>query len=92
MTHAETTAPPAMQVIVLLVDTSGAGSLERVLGLLRRRAPAYAAMNITSSVETNIACVTIMLRGARAAAEGIAEHLRKLVDVRDCTIMNTAAP
>jgi acetolactate synthase regulatory subunit len=79
-----------MQVVVLLVNARSNNALERVLGLLRRRAPGYAAMNVTTSEASEVACVTVMLRGPRAAADHIADHLRKLVDVRDCAVMNGA--
>ena len=85
-------APAAeMQVLVLLVDAHSTSGLERVLGLLRRRAPAYAAMNISASEGSDVACVTVMLRSPRPIVEQVAEHLRKLVDVRDCTVMSDAA-
>jgi acetolactate synthase small subunit len=77
-----------MQALVLLVNMDGAGSLERVLGLLRRRAPTIAAMNVTASEGSDVACVTVMLRSPHAVAEQVAEHLRKLVDVRDCAVMH----
>ncbi|HKD73967.1 MAG TPA: ACT domain-containing protein [Ktedonobacterales bacterium] len=88
--ESELTQHEDMQVVVLLVNARSNNALERVLGLLRRRAPGYAAMNVTTSEASDIACVTVMLRGPRDAAEHIADHLRKLVDVRDCAVMNGA--
>ena len=45
----------AMQVVVLLVNARSNNALERVLGLLRRRAPDYAAMNVTTSEASEVA-------------------------------------
>ncbi|HEX9038675.1 MAG TPA: acetolactate synthase small subunit [Ktedonobacterales bacterium] len=68
------------QVVVALVR-GGCFGLERVIGLLRRRAPTVETLNVTSGEESDESRVTISLRCGHEAAEQVAEHIRKLVDV-----------
>lgn len=77
---AAATATQDEQVIVATVR-GGCGGLERVIGLLRRRAPHIATLNVTSDESGEESRVTIHLRSGRDVAEQIAEHIRKLVDV-----------
>lgn len=78
MTNVSTTHDE--QVIVVLVR-GGCGGLERVIGLLRRRASRIATLNVTSGESDDESRVTIHLRCGRETAEQIAEHIRKLMDV-----------
>jgi len=68
------------QVIVTLVG-GGCGGLERVIGLLRRRAPHITTLNVTSGERDDESRVTIHLRCGREEAMRVAAHIRKLVDV-----------
>ena len=70
---------------VLALSQRHGGTLERVLGVLRRRAGTVASINIShvaSEEGDDLARITATLRGTSATAEQTAEHLRKLVDVR----------
>lgn len=75
-------APPAddEQVIVALVR-GGCGGLERVIGLLRRRAPDIGTLSVTSGERSDESRITVHLRCGPEVAAQIAEHIRKLVDV-----------
>lgn len=55
--------------------------MERVLGVLRRRAPNVATLSVASTEDPDVARVTIVLHGSQALAEHAAAHLRKVVDV-----------
>lgn len=57
------------------------GALERVFGLLRRRAPTLSALNVSAPAETEPTRVTLTFTATRAAAEQVTEQIRKLVDV-----------
>lgn len=74
------TARDEQHVLALLVRDR-AGALERVLGLLRRRAPHFSTVSVAGTDETDTLNVTINLAVARPVAEHAAAHLRKLVDV-----------
>jgi acetolactate synthase-1/3 small subunit len=78
---AATAATSEQYVLVLLMRDRG-NALERVLGVLRRRGPAFTTMNLVATEAPDTARVTVTLQGTRAAAEQTIEHLRKLVDVR----------
>ncbi|HLZ21470.1 MAG TPA: acetolactate synthase small subunit [Ktedonobacterales bacterium] len=67
-------------VIVRLQDRPGA--MERVLGLLRRRAPAVTAVSFAPTEDPDELRVTIALRGAHAGIAHVVSQLRKLEDVR----------
>ncbi|HLW02378.1 MAG TPA: acetolactate synthase small subunit [Ktedonobacterales bacterium] len=73
-------------VLVLLMRDRG-NALERVLGVLRRRGPAFSTMNLVATEAPDTARVTVTLQGTRAAADQAIEHLRKLVDVRWATVI-----
>lgn len=73
-------------VLVLLMRDRG-NALERVLGVLRRRGPAFSTMNLVATEAPDTARVTVTLQGTRAEAEQVSEHLRKLVDVRWATVI-----
>ncbi len=81
-TWSMTSAPSTQdeQVIVALVR-GGCGGLERVIGLLRRRAPHIETLNVTSDQNGDESRITIHLHCGRDAAAQLAEHIRKLVDV-----------
>ena len=68
------------QTLALLVRDQ-AGALERVLGVLRRRAPEFSTVNVATTDEPGIVSVTISVTSAPAVAERAATHLSKLVDV-----------
>lgn len=76
-------------VLVLLRDQAGA--MERVMGLLRRRATAVTAVSFAPSEEPHLLRVTIALHGARAGIEHVLHQLRKLEDVRSAEAMPAAA-
>jgi acetolactate synthase-1/3 small subunit len=73
-------------VVVLLMRDRG-NALERVLGVLRRRGPAFSTMNLVATEAPDTARVTVTLQGTRANADQVVEHLRKLVDVRWATVI-----
>jgi acetolactate synthase-1/3 small subunit len=79
---AGSSAPPTdeQQVLVLVVRDRG-DVLERILGVLRRRAPFFSTVNVAASEEPGVARVTIGFQGTHAAANQAIAHLRKLVDV-----------
>jgi acetolactate synthase I/III small subunit len=81
-------APTAdeQHVLVLLMRDRG-NALERVLGTLRRRGPAFSTMNLVATEAPDTARVTITLQGTRAEADHVIEHLRKQVDVRWATVI-----
>ncbi len=76
-------------VLVLLMRDRG-DALERVLGILRRRGPAFSTVNLVATEAPDTARLTVTLQGTRAAAEQALEHLRKLVDVRWATVIPAA--
>ena len=91
LTHSPATAATSEQyALVMLVRDRGNG-LERVLGILRRRGPAFSTINVANSEVADTARVTIMVQGSRTAAEHTLEHLRKLVDVRWATVVPAAS-
>jgi acetolactate synthase-1/3 small subunit len=53
-----------------------------VLGVLRRRGPAFSTMNLVATEAPDTVRLTVTLQGTQAAAQQTIEHLRKLVDVR----------
>jgi acetolactate synthase-1/3 small subunit len=75
-------APSSEQYVLVLLMRDRGNALERVLGVLRRRGPAFSTMNLVATEAPDTARVTVTLQGTRAAAEQALEHLRKLVDVR----------
>ncbi len=79
---APTSAPASEQFVLVLLMRDRGNALERVLGVLRRRGPAFSTMNLVATEAPDTARVTVTLQGTRAAAEQAIEHLRKLVDVR----------
>ena len=73
-------ASDEQQVLVLQVNRHNF-PLERVLGVLRRRAPNIATLSVAATEDSGVARVTIVIRGSQALAEHAAAHLRKVVDV-----------
>jgi len=77
---------------VLVLTTWDRGDvLERVLGVLRRRAPFLTTVNVAPGEQPGVMRVTIGFQGTRAAARRAVAHLRKLVDVRSVTAIPAAA-
>jgi len=74
-------------VLILLVQDRG-DALERVLAVLRRRSPGFSTATVAASEEQGMSRVTINLRGSRQAAEQALEHLRKIFDVRQATMIS----
>jgi acetolactate synthase-1/3 small subunit len=68
-------------VLALLVNDR-AGALERVLAVLRRRAPQFTTVSVAATDEPGVVSVTISLTSTPAVAERAVAHLRKLVDVQ----------
>ena len=75
-----------MHFIAVLIRAQGSG-LERMLGLLRRRAATLATMQISFSRDQNLATVSLTVQGNLAVAQALAEHLRKLTDVIQATVI-----
>ncbi|HEY7358157.1 MAG TPA: acetolactate synthase small subunit [Ktedonobacterales bacterium] len=90
LAHPAMTAPASEQHVLVLLMRDRGNALERVLGVLRRRGPAYTTINLVATEAPDTARVTITLHGARAAAEQALEHLRKLVDVRWARVIPAA--
>lgn len=86
LTHASAATSGEQYVLVLLMRDRG-NALERVLGTLRRRGPAFSTVNLVATEAPDTARVTITLQGTRTAAEQAVEQLRKQVDVRWATVM-----
>jgi acetolactate synthase I/III small subunit len=76
---ASTGAEEQHVLALLLRDRTGA--IERVLGVLRRRAPGFSTVSVAATDEPGVVNVTINLTSTAAAAERALAHLRKLVDV-----------
>lgn len=85
-----TAAPGSDQSVLVLLMRDRGNALERVLGVLRRRGPAFSTMNLVATEAPDTARVTVTLHGTRAAADQVVEHLRKLVDVRWATVIPAA--
>lgn len=80
---AATGAPGAdEQHVLALVVSDRTGAIERLLGVLRRRAPGFTTVSVAATDEPGAVSVTVNLTSSRAVAEHAVEHLRKLVDVR----------
>lgn len=88
---ATTGMPPAneSQLLVLLARNRG-DVIERVLGVLRRRAPFFSTINVAPSQEPAMMRVTIGFQGTQAIAERTIAQLRKLVDVCSATVIPAA--
>ncbi len=80
-------APTGEQYVLVLLLRDRGNTLERVLGILRRRGPAFSTVNLVATEAPDTARVTITLHGTRTAADHALEHLRKLVDVRWATVI-----
>jgi acetolactate synthase I/III small subunit len=70
------------QHVLALVVRDRPGAIERLLGVLRRRAPGFTTVSVAATDEPGVVSVTINLTSTRAVAEHAVSHLRKLVDVR----------
>ena len=66
------------------------GALERVFGLLRRRAPTPSALNVSAGEGVEATRVTLTIQATRAVAEQVTEQLRKLVDVESAACFSAA--
>ena len=66
------------------------GALERIFGLLRRRAPALRALNVSAGAGSKATRVTLTFTATRAAAEQVTEQLRKLLDVESAACFTAA--
>jgi acetolactate synthase I/III small subunit len=91
MADPATTEAEERHVLALLVRDR-AGAIERVLGVLRRRAPGFTTASIAATDEAGILSVTINLTSTSAVAEHAVAHLRKLVDVRWAAEMKASSP
>ena len=85
--HAPTPTEPFMVVAMV---RSRDGALERVFGLLRRRAPTLRALNVSAGVGTEPTRITLTFTATRATAEQVTEQLRKLVDVESAACFTAA--
>lgn len=72
------------QLLLLLARAQG-DALERVLGLIRRRAPAQSEIHVASAEDRDHVRVTVTLPCTREQAEQLAAHLRNQVAVRYAT-------
>ena len=79
------------QHVLALLVSDQAGAIERVLGVLRRRAPGFSTVSVAATEEPGVMGVTIGLTSTRAVAEHTVAHLRKLVDVRWAAAMPTSS-
>jgi acetolactate synthase I/III small subunit len=80
---ATTGAPGAEEQHVLaLLVRDRAGVIERLLAVLRRRAPGFTTVSVAATDEPGVVSVTVGLTSTRAVAEHAVAHLRTLVDVR----------
>ena len=70
---------------LIAVAQRRAGVYERIVSLLRRRAPTFTTISVASCEEPDLTRITIGLEGAPQIAEAVIEHLRKLEDVRAAT-------
>lgn len=72
------------QLLLLLARAQG-DALERVLGLIRRRAPAQSEIHVATAEDRDHIRVTVSLRCTAEQAEQLAAHLRNQVAVRHAT-------
>lgn len=79
------------QHVLALLVSDRAGAIERVLGVLRRRAPGISTVSVAATEELRVMSVTIGLTSTRAVAEHAVAHLCKLVDVRWAAAMPTSS-
>lgn len=77
--------------VIVVITRGGLFGLERVVGLLRRRAPRIETLNVTSGESDGESRVTLHLRCPHAVAAQVAEHLRKLVDVEWAATVSAAS-
>jgi acetolactate synthase-1/3 small subunit len=80
------------QHVLALLVRHRAGAIERVLGLLRRRAPHFSTICVAGTDDPEMLNVTITLTATRALAEHAAAHLRKLVDVSWASVAPATGP
>jgi acetolactate synthase-1/3 small subunit len=90
LAHTSATQASGEQYVLVLLMRDRGNALERVLGVLRRRGPAFSTVNVVATEAPDTARVTFTLHGTRAAAEHAVEHLRKVVDVRWATVIPAA--
>lgn len=88
---ASAVAQPAEPHTIVATVRPRDGALERIFGVLRRRAPALTALNVSAGEGTESACVTATFSASRATAEQVAEQIRKLVDVDSVECFPTTA-
>lgn len=65
-------------------------TLERVLALLRRRAPSPHTLTIAAGHAPAACRITLTFEATRAAAEQVTEQLRKLVDIESAACFTAA--
>ncbi|HEY7348420.1 MAG TPA: acetolactate synthase small subunit [Ktedonobacterales bacterium] len=90
LTYASATPTTGEQYVLVLLMRDRGNALERVLGTLRRRGPAFSTVNLVATEAPDTARLTITLQGTRTAADHAIEHLRKLVDVRWAAVIPTS--
>lgn len=69
------------QHVLALLVRDHAGAIERVLAVLRRRAPGFTTVCVAATDEPGIVGVTISLTSTPVVAQHAMAHLCKLVDV-----------
>jgi acetolactate synthase-1/3 small subunit len=74
------------QLLTVLVQAQG-DALERVLGVIRRRAAAHSEIHIATAHDRDSIRVAVTLRGTPEQAEQLATHLRNQVAVRSATAL-----
>jgi acetolactate synthase-1/3 small subunit len=68
-------------ILVLFVDDR-TGSVDRIVGLLRRRRAKMQTLTIGRSELPNVARITVVVDDSEVGVEQLVEQLRKVVDVR----------
>jgi acetolactate synthase-1/3 small subunit len=78
-------------LLVLHVRAQG-DALERVLGMIRRRAPAHAEIQVAGAQDPDHIRVTVTVHGTQEQAEQLATHVRNQVAVRSATAFPLSHP
>ena len=73
----------AHTLVVLVYDRPG--SVDRVIGLLRRRRANMQTLVLGPSTQANVVRITIGVDDSQVGVEHLVEQLRKIVDVRQVT-------
>ena len=67
-------------LVIHVVDRPG--SVDRVLGVLRRRRGHIQSFNLSQSETPDVVHITVLVKDTKVGVDHLVEHVRKIVDVR----------